>query len=123
MEQGRILVVEDEFLIRITLAELLEDAGHAVVTADSGKEALALLSGDAGISLMLTDMSLPGGMNGLALMEAARQVRADLPVMFVTGRPDLAPPVTGPGMAVVAKPYAGSDILACIDRLMPKAAV
>ena len=118
MDRGRILVVEDEFLIRATLAEMLEDAGHEVVAAESGEEALNLLRADTGIALVMTDMSLAGGMNGLTLASAARGLRAQMPVIFVTGRPDLAPAADGSPTEVVAKPYTSSEIIGAVIRLL-----
>jgi CheY-like chemotaxis protein len=121
MDRGRILIVEDEFLIRATLAEILEDAGHDVLAAESGEEALAVLQADPGIALMMTDMSLAGGMNGLTLLGKARAMRSHMPVIFVTGRPDLAPANDGSPTAVVAKPYTSHDIINAVSRLLATA--
>jgi CheY-like chemotaxis protein len=118
MDHGRILIVEDEFLIRATLADMLEDAGHEVVAAESGEEALQVLGADHGIALMMTDLGLAGGMNGLTLASAARGLRSGLPIIFVTGRPDLAPTTDGANSAVVGKPYTSSDIVSAVARLL-----
>jgi CheY-like chemotaxis protein len=123
MDGGHILIVEDEFLIRATLAEMLEDAGHGVVAVDSGEEALTLLGVDHSIVLMMTDMSLAGGMNGLTLASAARGLRANLPVIFVTGRPDMAPPPDDSPTAVVAKPYTSSEVVGAVSKLLGSAQV
>ena len=72
MEQ-RVLIVEDEFLIRMTLFEALSDEGFDVVEAASGDDALVLLRDDPTIRLLLTDLQLPGGLDGRALALKARE--------------------------------------------------
>jgi CheY-like chemotaxis protein len=118
MANVKILLVEDDYLIRLTLAEALAEAGFAVLEAASGDEASALLQHEATIALLLTDVQLPGCLNGLQLAELARRRTPDLPVVFMTGRPD----VLGPGGrttrdAVIAKPYLPSEVCAAAHRL------
>ena len=75
MPDRKILVVEDEFLIRLTLVESLGDDGFMSVEAATGDEALALLGEDDTIELLLTDVQLPGTLDGIALARAARRHR------------------------------------------------
>jgi CheY-like chemotaxis protein len=115
----KILVVEDEFLIRMTLAECLVDDGFEVVEAGTGAEAIEALARDAEIALLLTDVQLPGGLDGLNLARSARAARPDLPVIFVTGRPDV---VSGrahqsPRDVFVSKPYLPSEVASIARRL------
>jgi CheY-like chemotaxis protein len=121
MAGERILIVEDEFLIRATLVEVLEDEGYEVVAAESGEEALDLVRSDGGIALMMTDMHLAGAMDGLTLSSAARGVRAGLPVIFMTGRPDRVPSLNPETEAMVSKPYSSADVTAAITRLLAAA--
>ena len=114
----RILIVEDEFLIRATLVEVLEDEGYEVVAAESGEEALDLVRADGGISLMMTDMHLAGAMDGVTLASAVRGVRAEMPVIFMTGRPDRIPTLNADTEAMVSKPYTSAEITAAITRLL-----
>jgi DNA-binding response OmpR family regulator len=116
-----ILIVEDEFLIRATLVEVLEDEGYEVVAAESGEEALDIIRANGGIALMMTDMTLAGAMDGVTLASAARGVRAGLPVIFMTGRPDRVPSLDPAIEAMVSKPYTGSEITAAITRLLAPA--
>ena len=113
-----IVIVEDEFLIRMMLAETLTDDGYHVAEAGTADEALAQLHAHSAIALMITDLSLPGSMDGLALAQSARDYQHGLPIIFVTGRPDtIAPESLGPHDAVVAKPYLPSEIAAQVARI------
>ena len=121
MAGERILIVEDEFLIRATLVEVLEDEGYEVVAAESGEEALDLVRSDGGIALVMTDMHLAGAMDGVTLSSAVRGVRGGMPVIFMTGRPDRVPALNAETEAMVSKPYTSSDITAAITRLLAPA--
>ena len=114
LTRKRILVVEDDFLIRMMLAEVLEDEGFDVVEADSGDQALAAL--DASVDLVVTDMQLPGTLNGRGLVEEARKTRADLPVIFTSGRMETT--TSHPREMSIAKPYQSSEVCAAIRRLL-----
>ena len=114
----RVLIVEDEFLIRMTLAEALADEGYTVVEASSGDEALELFQANPAIDVLMTDIQLPGKLNGLRLVEMVRQVRPDVPVIYMTGRPDnMAGLRRSPHDAFVAKPYLPSEIIQALRRL------
>ena len=119
MGKQRVLLVEDEFLIRLTLVDALAEEGFEVIEAESGDEALAMMGGPLGFSLLVTDVQLPGTLNGLALADAARLRDPDLPVLFMTGRPDLVGrPAATMLEAVVSKPYTPSEICATARRLL-----
>ena len=105
----RILVVEDEFLIRLTLVEALGDEGFEVLEAETGDAALPMLLGDPAIRLLLTDIQLPGTLDGKRLAEQVRLARPDLPILFMTGRPDHAIAAT-PIEQYISKPYTLSDM-------------
>lgn len=122
MPAPRILIVEDEFLIRATLADMLADSGYDVVEAETGDAALVLLQNDSTIALVVTDMQLPGALNGIGLADAARGCRPGMPVVFVTGRPDMVSADEANGIAVVGKPYSGSEITAAVERVLATAA-
>lgn len=117
----RIMLVEDEFLIRLTLSEVLADEGYEVIEAATGDDALQLLQDGADIRVLLTDIQLPGVLDGHALVEQARLLLPNLPVIFMTGRPDAA--AARPGRideAVVAKPYLPSDICRAIKAMLER---
>ena len=121
MAGERILIVEDEFLIRATLVEVLEDEGYEVIAAESGEEALEIVRSDGGIVLMMTDMHLAGAMDGVTLASAVRGLRGGFPVVFMTGRPDRVPELDPSIEAMVSKPYTSSEIIGAITRLLAPA--
>lgn len=103
-----ILLVEDEPAVRLVMADILSDNGYTVLEADTGQAALRLILSPARIDLLLTDVGLPGGMNGRQLADAARQHRSELKVLFVTGYDEQAALETGlmeAGMAIMTKPF------------------
>ncbi len=118
MNAPRILVVEDELLIRLTLVEALTDEGFDVVEADSGDAALPLFESDPSIGILLTDIQLPGALDGTRLAQRVRQTRPDIPVLFMTGRPDpTAEANASPLDAFIAKPYTLTEICTAVRRL------
>ncbi len=119
MADERILLVEDEFLVRLTLVEALAEEGFQVLEAGSGDEAAALLERDPSIRLLMTDIQLPGSLDGHALADQVRALRPDLPVIFMTGRPDtMGSAVPGRRELFVTKPYLPSEICAAARRLL-----
>ena len=119
VERPRILVVEDEFLIRLTLVEALGDEGYAVLEAESGDAALPMVQDNGAISLLLTDIQLPGSLDGRALAIRLRRDLPDLPVIYMTGRPDQAFEILSPLDVLIAKPYTLNDICTAAKRLAP----
>ena len=115
----KILIVEDEFLIRLTLLEVLMDEGYDVLESENGPDALALVQSDASISLLLTDIQMPGGLDGHAVARRARELRPDLPVIFMTGAPDNADgQVPGTRNMYLAKPYSPSDMCTAVKQML-----
>jgi len=104
-----VLVVDDEPLIRMIIIDVLEDLGFKSIEAEDGVRAMeALRSAGSTISLLITDVGLPNGMNGRQVADAARQLRPTLPVLFVTGYAENAVLSHGhldPGMHVATKPF------------------
>ena len=122
--QPRVLVVEDEFLIRLTLVEALSDEGFEVLEADTGDAALSILQSAGPISLLLTDIQLPGSLNGNTLVSKVRETLPDLPVIFMTGRLDPADDARRSARDVfISKPYTLVDICQAAKRLSALSAV
>jgi DNA-binding response OmpR family regulator len=117
MDAKRILVVEDDFLIRMTLTEALESEGFLVIEADSAEAALVQLRSDPSISLLMTDMQLSGSLDGLALVKAVRVENAILPIIYMTGRPDRIGDVDPDREMVIGKPYLPSEICAAARKM------
>ena len=117
---ARVMIVEDEFLIRLTLSEVLSDEGYEVIEAESGEEAIRLLQ-ESRVDVLLTDIQLPGSLDGRALVLQARVARPDLPVIFMTGRPDaMGRDATGALDVFISKPYLPSDICAAVKRMLAR---
>ena len=114
-----VLIVEDEFLIRLTLAEVLSDEGYTVLEAETADEAVKLIEESPEIDVLLTDIQLPGQLDGRGLVQHVRQTKPDLPVIFMTGRPDTIA-AQGPGSReiYVAKPYLPSEICAAVRKML-----
>ncbi len=104
-----VLLVEDDEDVRAVISETLSNLGYRVLEAgDSPSGLLAVASPDP-IDLLLSDVGLPGGMNGLQLADAARLQRPDLRVLFMTGygdRADFANKNMKRGMQLITKPFA-----------------
>ena len=108
-----VLVIDDEETIRLLVAEVLEDLGYGIVEASNGVEALEVLRTDVRIDLMVTDVGLPGGMNGRQVADAGRKLRPGLKVLYVTGYAESAVMGTGhleTGMHVMVKPFGMDDL-------------
>ena len=103
-----VLVVDDEPSIRMLIADVLTDLGYAAVEVEDGAAGLKVLRSETRVDLLVTDMMLPGGMNGRQLADAARIARPGLPVLFITGYAENSLLGNGqlePGMQVVTKPF------------------
>ena len=103
-----VLLVEDEIAIRELVSEILEDAGYRVLTAGNGPTGVAMLQSGERIDLLVTDVGLPGGLNGRQVADAGRAVRPALKVLFVTGYAANAAVGAGhldEGMEVLTKPF------------------
>ncbi|MBV9734403.1 MAG: CHASE3 domain-containing protein [Acidisphaera sp.] len=114
----RVLLVEDEPLVRMTTADTLAAMGHEVAEAASGAEALRLLA--AGADLMVADLGLPD-MDGIALTHLARRIRPGLPVVIASGSPAQAIGVEPP-VVWLEKPYDEAALAAALARLSGGAA-
>ena len=95
-----VLVVDDEPLVRMLVTEVLEQLGYTAIQADDGASGLLVLQSAARIDLLITDVGLPGGINGRQIADAGRLLRPDLKVLFITGYAEHA--VIRPGNLVPA---------------------
>ena len=109
-----VLIVDDEPTIRMLVTEVLEEFGYAGIEAGDGPTGLKVLQSAAKIDLLITDVGLPGGLNGRQLADAARTLRPELKVLFITGFAENAVVGNGhldPGMQILTKPFS-MEILA-----------
>ncbi|MEC8533830.1 MAG: PAS domain-containing protein [Pseudomonadota bacterium] len=116
-----ILIVDDEPTVRMLASEVLGQLGYATMEAEDGKAGLATLNTDRPIDLLITDVGLPGGMNGRQVADAARAVRPDLKVLFVTGYAENAVLSHGhldPGMHILTKPFAMDELARRVKAIL-----
>jgi PAS domain S-box-containing protein len=116
-----VLVVDDEPTVRMLVSDVLSDLGYTAVEAADGAGGLKVLESDARIDLLVSDVGLPGGLNGRQMADAARLHRPDLKVLFITGYAENALLKSGqlePGMAVLTKPFAVDTLAARIRELI-----
>ncbi len=102
-----LLVVEDDDTIRMLVVEMLGELGYRIIESPDAFQALQVLESDDPIHLMITDIGMRG-MNGMVLAETARQLRQDLPVLFITGHAhdgDIVNRQFGNGTEIIFKPF------------------
>lgn len=104
-----VLLVDDESTVRMLLADVLGELGYTVIEAADSAAGLKLLRSDVHIDLLVTDVGLPGGMNGRQMAEAGMDMRPGLKTLFITGYAENAVMgygQLGAGMGVLTKPFA-----------------
>ncbi|MDR6954961.1 PAS domain S-box-containing protein [Ancylobacter sp. 3268] len=108
-----VLVIDDEPTVRMLIVEVLEEAGYVALEAEDGPSGLKILQSDVRVDLLITDVGLPGGMNGRQVADAARLRRPHLKVLFVTGFAENAAVGNGhleAGMEVITKPFMMTEL-------------
>ena len=120
VNQKCVLVVEDQFLIRLMLVEALTDAGLNVVEAMDGDTALDLLGERAGIDLVLTDIQMPGKADGNAVGTYAKLRRPGLPVIYASGREDMLKNALSQEDAFLPKPFGTQQVVTLVSELLGK---
>jgi CheY-like chemotaxis protein len=116
-----VLVIDDEPTVRMLISDVLSEAGFTVMEAQDGPSAMRFLQSDVRIDLLITDVGLPGGMNGRQVADAARVTRPKLKVLFVTGFAENAAVGNGhlcPGMAVITKPFLVADLANKVSEII-----
>jgi signal transduction histidine kinase len=116
-----VLVVDDEPSVRMLMVDALSDLGYGCIEAGDGAAGIRVLESDARIDLLITDVGLPGGLNGRQVADAARDRRPELPVLFVTGYAENAVLNHGHiahGMEVLTKPFAVSELRRRVATLL-----
>ncbi|EYD73530.1 Sensor histidine kinase with PAS and Response regulator receiver domain protein [Rubellimicrobium mesophilum DSM 19309] len=115
----RVLVIDDEPLVRDSVARMLRDLGHDVEEAGSGAEALDLLARAGAPDLLVTDHAMPG-MTGAALVTASRRLAPDLPALLMSGYAALAG-LEGEALPCLAKPFTTVELAEAIARVVKPA--
>jgi CheY-like chemotaxis protein len=110
----RVLLVDDEDLVRMSTAAMLVDLGYDVVEASSGEEALQFIMGETPPDLLLTDHLMPG-MSGVELAREAQARIAGLPILIISGYAEVEG--LAPELPRLTKPFRNSELAECIAKL------
>ena len=116
-----VLVVEDDSAVRLLVCEVLRELGYAYIEAAEASGALPVLNSPQRIDLLVSDVGLPGGMNGRQLAEIGRQLRPGLKVLFVTGYAEHAAVRGGfldAGMQMITKPFTFDRLTAKVREMI-----
>lgn len=110
-----VLLVEDDVLVRFTTADILREAGFDVLEAVDSSEALALLTTGHPLHLVITDIRMPGHMNGVQLTSVIKSTRPNLPVAILSSHLEQ---YEHEADVFVAKPYDADQLVEVVKRLI-----
>ena len=115
-----VLVAEDEVLVRHDISEFLRSHGYEVVEANSATEAIQVLKDSVGVSIVFTDVRMPGTVNGIDLARYVQLHHPDVPVLITSGHvlESELPELTGP---LISKPYDHKQVLKAIEEQLRRA--
>jgi two-component system, response regulator PdtaR len=113
-----VLIVEDEFLVRMDTGAALETAGFDVIEAGDADEAIAILSARNDIRLIFTDVHMPGSMDGLKLVHFIRDRWPPVKVVATSGHARVTDSDLPEGVRFVPKPYSAAEITATLRELI-----
>ena len=115
---SRVLVVEDEALVRLSMCEEIERAGFKVYEADNADEAIRLLEANPDIQLIFTDVHMPGSMDGVKLAHYVRKRWPPVKIIVTSGHPHVTAEQLPKGSLFLSKPYDPGEVRRQIDRLL-----
>jgi len=121
---GRVMVVDDEPTVRMLVVEVAQELGYEVIEAIDGPSAMRLMEATPALDLLITDVGLPGGMNGRQIADAMLGKIPALKVLFITGFAENAVIGSGqllPNMALLTKPFAMEALATKIQGIMDEA--
>jgi CheY-like chemotaxis protein len=114
----KILVVEDEPLIRLGLVSTIEDAGYEVIEAISADDAIRQLERADDVRLILTDVDMPGSMDGIRLAGYVRRRWPPIQLVVISGKVGVTPGELPEGARFISKPYQESVLLNLVGTMM-----
>lgn len=112
-----VLIVEDEFLLRMDSAEILKEAGFEILQAGDADEAIAILSTRSDIHVVFTDIQMPGSMDGLKLARFVRNRWPPIKIVATSGRVHIEGDDLPAGSVFLPKPYQGPELVAALREL------
>lgn len=113
-----VLVVEDEPMIRMDIADQLEEEGFRVLEAGTADQAIALLEAHADIRLIFTDVDMPGSMDGLRLASVVRGRWPPVRIIVTSGKRMVEITDLPDGSVFFSKPYRHADVLASMREML-----
>src|SRR5690349_20403599 len=122
MLNGRILIAEDEKLVREYCGKIFRQEGYDVSTVGSGDEALASLTDQGGYDIVVSDLTMPGA-DGLAVLRQAREIAPQTFVLLITGNATIETAIEALRQGAydyIVKPFAIDDVVAKVARLMER---
>jgi CheY-like chemotaxis protein len=115
---ARILLVEDEFLIRLIMADGLTDAGYEVLEASNGAAAVLLLDDPDHVDIVVTDIQMPGSTDGNRVAREAKARHAAIPVVYMTGNESSLTNEISERDVLMRKPVSPSEIVNVVRQLL-----
>jgi len=112
-----LIVVEDDDGVRVLVEELLLDRGYDVISAQTGDEGLDRIRHEPRLSLVITDIRMPG-IDGWELARRAMEMRTDLKVLYFTGYPGEKRPDDAPEGPLLRKPWRADEFYRCLEQLV-----
>ena len=113
-----VLVVEDEMMLRMRVVDMVEDAGYVPVEAVDADEAMTILRSRSDIALMLTDVQMPGSMNGLQLAHAVREIWPPIKIILASGQLKLSDSDIPLDSRFFGKPLQSAEIIAEMREML-----
>ncbi len=118
LKQAKILVVEDEPLIRLGIVIMLERSGFEAIEADTADEAISIIEARGDIRLVVTDVDMPGTMDGVKLAHYIRRKWPPIKLIVISGKVGLSTIDLPSGARFFSKPYEDAKLLHTIDRMI-----
>ena len=117
----KVLVVEDEPIIRLGMVSSIEDAGYTVIEAASADEAISRLAQDSEVGVVVTDVDMPGSMDGIRLAHYVRNRWPPIQLLVISGKVGVLPGELPDGARFMSKPYQEPALLNTIETLASQA--
>jgi CheY-like chemotaxis protein len=114
----RLLLVEDDIYFRLVMTEALTDEGYDVIEAENGDVAVGMLEHLDRLDILVTDIQMPGRLDGNCVAKEAKRLHPDLPVLYMGGYSESLTNIIGPTDAFVRKPFRSRLMIAEIARLL-----
>jgi CheY-like chemotaxis protein len=118
-----VLIVEDEFLVRMHAAEMIEEGGFEVVEASNADEAVAILEARLDVAVVFTDIQMPGSMDGLKLAIAVRDRWPPIHIVATSGLVDVRTEDLPEGGRFLPKPYSPAQIIGTLRELTARTCI